>query len=87
MCLIVLYIVVNPLEGKSVLSSHPVLKSSRLCSPLTAPLTYFDFVIQQGLICSLRQAAAAQLQSWWQLQSPTSRVQQRAPDTLGDYWG
>lgn len=50
MCLIVLYIVVNPLEGKSVLSSHPVLKSSRLCSPLTEPLTYFDFVIQQGLI-------------------------------------
>lgn len=50
MCLIVLYIVVNPLEGKSVLSSHPVLKSSRLFSPLTAPLTYFYFVIQQGLI-------------------------------------
>lgn len=52
MCLIVLYIVVNPLEGKSVLSSHPVLKSSRLLVSVHL-LLILTSLSSRGLLCDL----------------------------------
>lgn len=45
LCLILLYMTVNPVRGKSVSSSHPVGSGS----PFIGPLTYSDFVSQLGL--------------------------------------